>query len=70
MYVAIVCDVEHEVQFSWNPYFCNMNIREKANQDKPQATDPILSSNNESHSWFQSEQFKALAMMKDKVYCR
>ena len=65
MYVATVCDVEHEVQFSWNPYFC-----EKANQDKPQATDPTLSSNNESHNRFQSEQFKALPIMKDKVYCR
>ena len=42
-----------------------MNILEKANQDKPQATDPTLSSNNESNSRFQSEQFKVLAMMKD-----
>ena len=38
---------------------------EKANQDKPQATDSTPSSNNESHSRFQSEQFRALAMMKD-----
>ena len=44
-----------------------MNISEKANQDNPQTTDPTLSSNNESHSGFQSEQLKALAMMKDNL---
>ena len=49
--------------------FCSMNASEKTNKDNSQTTDhdPILSSNNESHGSFQSEQFKALALMKDNL---
>ena len=50
-----------------NSSFCSMNIPEKSIQDKSQATDPTLLTENESHSSFQTEQLKALAVMKDNL---
>ena len=47
--------------------FCSMSIPEKNIQDELQAADPTLLTENESHSSFQTEQLKALAVMRDNL---
>ena len=50
-----------------NSSFYSMIIPEKSIQDESQASDPTLLTVNESNSSFQTEQLKALAVMKDNL---